>query len=399
MKRAAMLALLGVLIGAPTVLADDWAQFRGPTVNGISQEKGINKDWATKEPKVLWKFDMKDDGNAAPAAAGDRVYIVDHEEAKDIVRALDLSSGKLVWEFGYDDLKKNRYGYTVSTPLVDGGKVYVLSRGGKVTCLDAAKGEQIWQRNLMAESAGKRPGWDYCMSPVLDGDKLVFAPGGDGTGVVTLDKATGKTLWQGGGGGKTSYASPLVAQIDGKKQYIAETAEAIKGVSAEDGKLLWEVPWPTKYDKKGPSPVLVGERILISTTEGGNTGLIEVKDNKATVVWQTTKIQCHFTTPVLYHDCVWASSNGELITFEPQTGEVLWKHKGFDNASLLAVDDTVLVLSGKDGKLVMLDATAKEYKELGSLTPLGGQSWTPLILSGGKLLVRNQKALECLDLK
>jgi outer membrane protein assembly factor BamB len=399
MKRVTVLAFLALLIGTRTAMTEDWPQFRGPGVNGVSQEHGINKDWAAHPPKVLWKLDLKDNGNAAPAVAGERVYIVDHQGAQDIVRALDLSTGTQAWQFEYDDAKQNKYGFTVSTPLIDHGKLYVLSRLGKVTCLDAAKGEQLWQRNLMAEIKARRPGWDYCMSPVLDGDKLIFAPGGEGTGVVALDKATGQTLWKGGGGGLTSYGTPLVAQIDGKKQYIALTAMAVKGVAAEDGKLLWEVAWPNKYDKKGPSPVLVGERVLIATTEGGDTGLIEVKDNTPTLVWKTKTIQCHFTTPVLYHDRVWACSDANMMAFEPLTGKILWKKKGFEHASLIAVDDTVIGLNGADGKLFMLDATAEEYKELGSFSPLGGVSWTPPVIAGGKLLVRNLKTLVCLDLK
>jgi outer membrane protein assembly factor BamB len=394
-----LFALLGLLVWAGPAAAEDWPQFRGPHADDVSGERGINKDWATRPPKVLWKLDLKDNGNAAPAVAGDRVYIVDHEGAQDIVRALDLNTGTQAWQFAYDDGKQNKYGFTVSTPLVDGNRVYILSRQGKVTCLDAGTGAQVWQRNLMAECAGQRPEWAYCMSPVLDGPKLIFCPGGEGTGVVALDKATGKTLWQGGGGGQTSYATPIVARIDGQKQYIALTAEAVKGVNAEDGRLLWQVPWPTKYKKKGPSPVLVGERILITTTEDGDSGLIQVQDNQPKVVWHTKNIQCHFTTPLLYHGRVWASSNSDLIAFEPLTGKILWQQKGFPNASLLAVDDTVIVLNGSNGKLVLLDASAEQYKELGSLTPLGGQSWTPPVLAGGKLLVRNTKTLVCLDLK
>lgn len=291
------------------------------------------------------------------------------------------------------------YGFTVCTPLIDAGTVYILSRDGKVTSIDAATGKQLWQRNLMTELKVTRPEFNFCMSPVLDDGHLLFAPGGDNTGVVALDRSNGKTLWQGGGGGVTSYATPLVAQIDGKKQIVALTGQLIKGVNPQDGKLLWSLPWPNKLEKKGPSPVLIGERILIATTEGGDTGLFEVKDNKPNILWQTKTIQCHFTTPLFYHDRVWASADANLIAVEPLTGKILWKKAGFQNASFLAVDDTLIALAGTNGKLVMLDATADAYKELGTFTPLGGQSWTAPILANGKLLVRNAKTLECLDLK
>lgn len=399
MKAPALLTLLALPLLALSARGDDWPQFRGPASSGVSAEKGLNKDWNTRPPKVLWKFDMHDDGNAAPAVAGDRVYIVDHTGTQDIVRALDLAAGTQVWQSVYDDLKNNRYGFTVSTPLIADGKIYILARSGKVLSFDAATGKQLWQRNLMAEIKAQVPAWDYTMSPVLDGDQLLFAPGGNGTGVVALDKASGKTLWQGGGGGLTSFATPLLATIDGKKQVVALTAQAVKGVNAADGKLLWEVPWPTAYDKKGPSPVLIGERVLISTTEKGDTGLIEVKDNIPKVVWSTKTIQCHFTTPVFYHDRLWASSDANLIAVEPLTGKIFWKQSGFQNASLLAADDTIIALAGTNGKLTLVDATAATYKELGAFTPLGGQSWTAPILAGGKLLVRNAKTLECLDLK
>jgi hypothetical protein len=42
--------------------------------------------------------------------------------------------------------------------------------------------------------------------------------------------------------------------------------------------------------------------------------------------------------------------------------------------------------------------TPEGYQESGRITPLGGQSWTAPIVSGGKLFVRNKTGLVCLDL-
>ena len=399
--RPFLLPLIFLITFVAAAQAGDWPGFRGPNADGISPERGINKDWNQKTPRILWKVALTDNGNAAPAVANGQLYIVDHQGAEDSVRALDAATGKDLWHFNYPDADTNRYGFTVNTPLVVGDKLYVYSRKGKIHCLNAARGELLWNRDLASEYPGPPPPWGFCMSPVVDNQTLLLGVSGSSVGMVALDKETGKTIWE-AGDLKVSYASPVVATLHGSKQYLVFGVEALYSLDPANGKTLWQLPWPTKFGgKKGPTPVLVGNRIFIATTEGGETGMIDLSSGTPVVIWKHKEIQDHFTTPIFYHGCLFGSSDPKFLAcLDPATGKIFWKQETGQYTSVLGVDDTVIALSGKTGELFMIDATtAPNYLELGRCTPLGGTSWVAPILANGHLYIRNQKELACVDLK
>ena len=164
---------LGLLCAAATWAAD-WPQFLGPNHDGISPETGIYKDWNAKPPKELWRTDMGDDGYAGPSVVAGKLYIVDHKGAEDVVRAIDVQSGKDVWSFAYPETKPKLYGFARATPTYDNGKLYILSRFAVLYCLDAEKGTKLWMRDIKTEFKAKRLNeakydWGYSESPRIDG--------------------------------------------------------------------------------------------------------------------------------------------------------------------------------------------------------------------------------------
>src|ERR1035437_6538308 len=135
----------------------DWARWCGPNADGISPETGINKDWKNKPPKALWETPLNDRGHAGPSVADGKVYIVDHQDENDIVRAIDLKTGQDLWTFPYKEAKKEDNGHARTTPLIEDGRVYTVSRFGLVHCLDAKSGEKIWSCDLVQKFDGKLP--------------------------------------------------------------------------------------------------------------------------------------------------------------------------------------------------------------------------------------------------
>lgn len=391
------LALVFLLRG--TLCAADWPQFRGLNSDGISTEKGINKAWNQRPPVMLWKTPMGDDGFAGASVVKGRVYIIDHMPNEDVVRAIDTANGKDVWTYKYADTEKANYGFSRATPTVNTGRVYVQGRLGLVTCLDAKNGKMLWQRNIMTELKGDIPNWLYAMSPVIDGNKVILCPGGPGGLLIALDKVTGKTLWQGGGTRQPGYSTPVIATINGKKQYIVFTAKDLVGIDVTNGTELWNLPWgrPSAHI---PQPIVMGNSFYITNSYGEGCGMVDITAEGAKLRWSNKEMMSHMATPILVGGLIYGTTDpGDMICIDPQTGVTKWRQPGFEKGPEAMVDGVLLVFDGRGGDLVMVDPKPDSYRELGRFKPLGGQSWTMPVISDGKLYVRNKTTLACFDLK
>jgi outer membrane protein assembly factor BamB len=400
----ARVAVVALVTANVVVHAAGWPHFRGPGHDGISPDTGINRDWKKRPPKELWRISLSDRGYAGPSVAAGKLFIIDHDGTDDVVRAVDIKSGKDVWKYKYPELIKHEFGWARSTPSFDDGRLYTLSRTGTLNCLNAENGTKYWSLNIQKEFGGKMGSWQYASSPFIDGEKLIVLPGGDNASVVALDKRSGQTLWKGGGSDQAGYATPVAATIEGKKQYVVFTGEGLIGVDAGDGKLLWSFPWATSHKVNAATPIVVGNQIFITSDYGKGCGLISIKDNNPTPVWQSKDIKSQFSTPILVDGFIYGTNGrsndaGQLVCMNVQTGAVAWRFQGFEAGGLIGMDGVLIVVDGKKGDLVMANLTTKMYQELGRITPLGGQSWTAPIIADGMLFIRNTENLVCLDLK
>lgn len=382
-----------------SALAADWPQYRGPDANGTAPDKGINKDWKAKTPRQLWRVDLgPGSGFGGPAVAKGVVYIIDHKSGNDILRTFDLQTGKPGWEFSYADQDKENWGFTRATPCINEGRVYTTSYLGKVHCLDAATGKLIWMRNL-SEFGGQMPGWGYAVSPIIQGNTLLVCPGGK-ENLVALDKKTGKDLWW-SGSDKAGYSTPVLATLNGKQQWLVFSGTSINSYPVKGGKPLWSYPWKTSYDVNASAPLVTDSGIFVSSGYGVGCAMLEVTAAGVKVCWQSKVIQQHFASGVVLDHLIYSTTDpGDLVCIDPATGAEKWRKGGFEKGGLVYVDGVLLVLAGNTGELVMVQVSPDKYIELGRLKPLGGKnSWTAPIVSDGKVIVRNNNALACLDLK
>ncbi len=395
--------IVGIVVMAllPMVIsAADWPGFLGPKGNGFSAETGIKKDWNESAPKMLWSVPLSDGGYAGPSVAVGKVFIIDHVETNDVVRAIDIKTGKDVWTYKYEDTKGANYGYSQSTPLILAGKVYIQGRLGLVTCLDAKTGKKVWDKDIKATFNGKNPQWEYAMSPFIDGNKLIVCPGGPDASVAALDAKTGDTIWKGGGSDVPGYATPVMAMAGAKKLYVVMTGVALIGVDAADGKLLWSIPWKTSYDINGATPIVMGNTIFITAGYKHGSALVEFSATEAKILWQNTDLQSRFSTPLLYEGNIYSTEDsGNLVCMDPKTGKVFWKQPGFEMGGAVGIDGVALVFDGKGGDLIMVKLSSEKYEELGRFKPLGNQSWTAPIVADGNLIVRNRTMLGAFSLK
>jgi outer membrane protein assembly factor BamB len=398
--------LLGFFFAAPVLigadLAADWPRFRGSTADGVSPEKGINKDWNTKPPKELWRLDMGNKGFSGPSVVDGKVFIVDRKGSQDVVRGINLADGKDAWQFPYEESIGDNFGFARATPTYDAGKLYTLSASGRIHCLNAADGKPVWNTHLQQQLSGKLPQWHYSMSVFIDGDLAIVCPGGPNGSVVALNKADGKKVWS-GGTDIAGYATPTVATVQNSKQYVIFGGTSAFGVDAKSGQQLWQVPWKTQYDVNAATPIVLGNSVFITSDYGRGCCMIDVAAGGAKIRWENKEVQSHFNTPIFFQGNLYATSDpNKLVCLDPQTGNARWTQKGFGKGGLIGVDGTLIGIDGVTGAAIMaaLDPTA--YRELGRIAVLRGgdkQYWTAPVVAAGRLILRDKSALVCLDLK
>lgn len=400
MRKSTVISLAMAAMCLPMALhAADWPQFRGPNANGLAPEKGINKAWNMKPPIVQWTTPMTDNGYAGASVARGKVFIINHEGGSDIVRAISIDSGKDVWSYKYADTEKENFGFSRSTPTYDAGKLYTLSMMGKLNCLDAETGKLIWTSDLIKDFNGKRPQWETAYSPVIDGQKLIVMPGGPDAAVVTLDKLTGKAIWK-SGSNVPSYATPVVATIQGKKQYVIFDTVGLMGLDAETGKQLWSFPWKTGADCNAATPLVIGDSVFITSGYNHGCAMVDIGPDGAKARWESKDMKAQFSSPLFYEGYIYGTGDpGFLMCMDPKDGKVVWKQEGFEKGSLTGVDGVMIVMDGKGGDAVMVKLTPESYQELGRFKPLGDQSWTFPTVASGKMIVRNKTMLACVAIK
>ncbi len=226
-------------------VAADWPQWRGPQRNGVSRETGLLREWPAEGPKLLWQRTDIGEGYSTPAVVGDRLYLLSNKGMDDeFVQALSIADGKQIWSTRIGKVGPNRgpqYPAARSTPTVDGELLYALGSDGDLACLETESGKIRWQKNLRSDFGGQPGNWAYAESPLVDGDVLVCTPGGADATLVALNKKTGDVIWKSAvpGGDQAGYASIIIVDTGGIKQYVQFVQKGLVGVDAKSGKFLW----------------------------------------------------------------------------------------------------------------------------------------------------------------
>jgi outer membrane protein assembly factor BamB len=403
----------GVASLLPAAQASDWTQFRGPDRNNISKETGLLRKWPAGGPKVLWSVPVTQ-GYAAAAIVGGRVYHHDYDEAKSewCVNCRSLADGKLIWQFREAREVRPNHAITRTIPAVDSRFVCSLDPKAVLHCLDVKTGKQIWRKSLVTEYKATIPSWYNGQCPLQEADRLIIATGGAAI-MVALDKSTGKELWRTPNAGQymMSHSSVMPAVLGGVKQYLYGTLKGPLGVSAKDGKLLWE--FGRKFNVAvAPSPIAVDdERVFMTASYDAGSVMVRVRRTgdvfKAEAVFdmKNNEWNSEVHTPIVHQGHMFAVGKKKrgLFTCLSFDGKEVWTSEGkasFGLGSFMMADGMFFVLDGDTGKLRLIEASTKGYNELASAQVLAGQEvWGPMALSDGKLVLRDLTKMICLNVR
>lgn len=458
--------LIGVAFGASMILtafADNWPRFLGPNGDNTSSETNLLDRWSTNGPAVFWEKSVGS-GYGAPSVH-DGLLVLHHRIGdEEIVEAMDAVSSTTKWRYAYPSRFVDPFGYNNGprcTPWLTSNRCYTFGAEGKLLCLDLENGRVVWQRDAEKDWNVPPAFFGVGSTPLLEGDRLMVMVGGQpDAGVVALDAATGKTVWQSAGkatwngvvpvGWRTakpyewtgsemlaSYASPVAATVHGQRHLFCLMRQGLVSLNPTNGDVNFK-RWfqsPVNESVNAMNPIVSDDRVLLSTAyyRLGSVVLRVNPDGRSfSEVWRNPQnpnerdaitgnypspvLEVHFSTPVLHNGFIYAFSgrnepDASFRCVEFKTGKLQWtRDEGwrahstqqpikFGRGSLILADNKLIVL-GEGGRLGLFRPNPEQAEEICAwqVPSLRYPCWAAPVLSQKKLFLRSEDRLICLDL-
>jgi outer membrane protein assembly factor BamB len=280
-----------------------------------------------------------------------------------------------------------------STPTVANGKVYSLGATGILNCLDARTGNLIWGKDVLKEADHSVPKWAKSCSPLVVDGKVIVTLGGEAKENLTaFTEESGELVWR-SGNYPSSYASPVVASLAGKRQVVAVQQKAVAGFDIESGSELWSFPIGNPQSNCA-SPLIVGDTVLTSAGYGYGTHRIEIKKSgeqfEAGELWHSLKLKSKFADMVIRDGYLYGLNDGRLTCLNLEDGKAAWRGGNYGHGQILGVGGHMIVQSEQGGiSVVSLNPEAEEV--VNEFDALDHRTWNHPALAGRILLVRNDR--------
>jgi outer membrane protein assembly factor BamB len=389
---------------AASIAADPTAfpQFYGPDRNGVLAGPALATNWTAQPPQILWRQPVGA-GWSGFAVVGDLCLTQEQDGEVECVTARSLSTGQERWRHR----DRARFGNTVAgegpraTPTILGNRVFTFGSTGLLNCLDLATGRQLWQRDVVKESAGKVPLWGATSSPLIVGDLVVVHGGETGShSLFAYRVEDGARAWQ--AGTSSSYATPILATFAGTPQIVAFNDGSVSGHDPRTGTVLWSRPWGNGNVVCASPIVVSSNRVLFSSGYGVGAELLEITRQSngslnADRVWKSIRMKAKFAHLFIREDSVFGLDDGILACVNLADGSQRWKEGRYGHGQGLVIGDHYLLMSER-GELVLLQPTPAAPNELARFRVFNSKTWNPPALVGDVLLVRNDREAVCLRL-
>jgi outer membrane protein assembly factor BamB len=262
----------------------------------------------------------------------------------------------------------------------------------------------LWQLNTQDEfDPANKPAWGTCSTPLLAGDRLIINPGAKDASVAAVDATTGKILWK-SPGSPAAFGSFILATFSGIQQAIGYDADSLGGWDPQTGRRLWRHLPPRPHDFNVPTPIPIGNNLLLSTENNGtrlhafdNTGKI-----LPTPIATNKRLAPDTHTPVVTAGRVFGVWR-RLYCLDLADGlKELWQSDdpAFAGYCTAVADESRVLIVTLRGELVVADATASVYTELGRLKVLEDDKglYAHPAFVGTRAYIRGSNAMICVDL-
>jgi outer membrane protein assembly factor BamB len=364
----------------------DWADWRGPTRDGISLEKNLPEKWSRQGENLLWKAPYG--GRSAPIVMNGRVFMFNSagtgETLQERVLCFDAETGKKLWEYRFNvystDVPPRRIAW--SSPVGDPttGNVYAFGATAELVAL-SNDGKPLWSRSLTDEYGAWTTHGGRTVSPIIEGDLVIVSTVTDGFSDIAsrrhryyaFDKRTGECAWISTPGGRpfdTTYSTPVVATTGGTRVLIAGGGDgSASAMKVSTGEPVWNFP----MSKRGLNPgIVVKDGIAyithqeenLDTSEMGQLAAIDITakgpinktSNKDKIKYALTNYQLGPSSPVVVGNTLYAvTAESSLHAFNLADGKLVWEHKlgTIQKASAVYADGKIYV-GTENGKFYIL---------------------------------------------
>ncbi|MGE3182053.1 MAG: PQQ-binding-like beta-propeller repeat protein [Phycisphaerae bacterium] len=405
MAIRAVAALLSCFATMTIVIAETWPQWRGPTRDGHVRQASPWPDDLSKL-KQTWRVELGP-SYSGPIVAEDRVFVtesVDRDTEK--VRALDRETGRELWSVEWRAslsvpfFAKKSGDWIRATPAYDGQSLFVASMQDTLICLDAVTGAQRWRVDFPDKFQTSQPAFGFVPSPLVDQDAVyTFA----GQSFVKLDKSSGNIIWrtleqpaedmeQSG-----AFSSPIMGDIDGRRQVLVQTRTTLCGVAPESGEVLWRQVVPAFRGCNILTPTVFQNAVLTSTYQN-KTFLYQISAGasgyEAREKWSNSKVKGYMSSPVIIDDYAFLhQGNGRFCCIDLRDGLETWRSEKFGEYWSLITNQGKILALDERGELLLIAADPKEFKLLDRRKVSEDDAWAHLAVADREVFVRERRAL------
>ncbi len=384
---------------------EPWPGFLGPDGRNQSADQGLLKTWPTEGPRLLWTARNLGEGYSSVSIAEGKVFTMGTRQGQEVVLALDLDSGQELWSAQSGSIFNDNMGNGPrSTPTYEAGRIYCLGAAGDLNAIDTSSGNVLWHQNILERYSAKNIVWGISESPLLDGDKLICTPGGEGATMVALNKQDGSRLWQAAvpGNPQAGYSTAIIAELNGNRQYVNFCHSGLFGVDAKTGQALWGDSNAANSTANCSSPIAIGNNNLFYASAYGTGGALlrfTARQSKPSLVYKTEKMKNHHGGMVELDGYIYGANENILTCLNAQNGSVAWQERlGGQGKGAITYADGHLYFRSENGPMFLIEANPSSFVQKAQFDqPQRSRrpSWARPVVAAGKLFLRDQDLLLC----
>jgi outer membrane protein assembly factor BamB len=399
--RVVLLGISVILAGGLPSQAVDWPVFRGPEHNGVSSETAWLDIWPEQGPAIAWKANVGL-GFSSMVVGDGRLFSAGHAGGSDTLYCLDAHTGKEIWKHRYPSNIGAKYyeGGTTGTPTLHGAHVYWLSKWGDLFAFEAATGKILWNKQVQKETRIRVPDWGFTGAPIPYKNLVILNMGEAG---VAVDRANGKIAWR-SANANAGYSTPLPIKTGDQTLFVLGSSKSYIAIHPDTGREAWRIPWVTEHGVNAADPLVVGDRLFLSTGYGKGAGLFDLTRTPPRTIWTSKVLRTQLSSAVVHQGYIFGmdgdtDDKGPLICIEWSTGKERWSSPNFGTGGLIIGDGKLIVLNSL-GELMVAPASPEGFRPTARAQVIGGKCWTAPILANGRIYCRNSVGdIVCVDVR